>query len=252
MSILKVDTIDTTDGSGNITVSRPLSGSGASLTNLPAANLTGTLPAIDGASLTGISTGAKGADIASAATVVVGTDGGYFDITGTTGIATMTVAAGRMFTLQFDGAVVLTNSSTLKLSGAANFTTAAGDHLTFISVAANDVRQVGFGLTDGGSPVVAAGGKVLQVIQSGDMSAIFVSTSQTYADVGITLNITPSATSSKILLQLSGNFWCSQTGADYGNGPKMKMLRDSTQINEMKRYLSALSLRGPHALRGWF
>ena len=43
MSTLKVDTIDTTSGSGNITVSRPLSGSGASLTNLPAANLTGTL-----------------------------------------------------------------------------------------------------------------------------------------------------------------------------------------------------------------
>ena len=45
MSTLKVDTIDTRTGSGNITVSRPLSGSGASLTNLPAANLTGTLPA---------------------------------------------------------------------------------------------------------------------------------------------------------------------------------------------------------------
>jgi len=61
-----------------------------------------------------------------------------------------------MFTLQFDGVVILTNSSTLKLSGAANFTTAAGDHLTFISVAANDVRQVGFGLTSGGSPIASA------------------------------------------------------------------------------------------------
>ena len=49
MSTLKVDTINTSDGTGNITVSRPLSGSGASLTNLPAANLTGTLPAMSGA-----------------------------------------------------------------------------------------------------------------------------------------------------------------------------------------------------------
>ena len=32
---------------------------------------------------------AKGADIASAGTIVIGTDGGYFDITGTTGISTM-------------------------------------------------------------------------------------------------------------------------------------------------------------------
>ena len=53
-STLKIDTITTPDGTGNITVSRPLSGSGASLTSLPAANLTGTLPAIDGSNLTGI------------------------------------------------------------------------------------------------------------------------------------------------------------------------------------------------------
>ena len=102
--------------------------------------------------------GTKGADIASAGTMTIGTDGGYFDITGTTGISTMTVAAGRVFTLQFDGAVTLTHSSTLYLSGAADFTTEANDHMTFISVAANDVRQIGTGLKDGGSPVVAAGG----------------------------------------------------------------------------------------------
>ena len=53
-STIKVDTIDTPSSSGNITVSRPLSGSGASLTNLPAANLTGTLPAISGANLTAL------------------------------------------------------------------------------------------------------------------------------------------------------------------------------------------------------
>ena len=102
--------------------------------------------------------GTKGADIASAGTTVIGTDGGYFDITGTTGIATMTVDAGRIFTLQFDGVVTLTHSANLYLSGAANFTTEANDHMTFISVAANDVRQVGFGLTSGGSPVAASGG----------------------------------------------------------------------------------------------
>jgi len=45
MSTLKVDTIDTSDSSGNITVSRPLAGSGASLTALNATELTsGTIP----------------------------------------------------------------------------------------------------------------------------------------------------------------------------------------------------------------
>jgi len=135
--------------------------SGTNLTNLDATDLVGAVPTAALSNIEG-----KGADIASAGTMVIGTDGGYFDITGTTGITAMTVVAGRQFTLQFDAAVVLTNSSTLKLSGAANFTTAAGDHLTFVSVAANDVRQVGFGLTSGGSPVAAAGGFTLATPQA--------------------------------------------------------------------------------------
>ena len=53
-STIKVTNINTPDGTGNITVDRPLSGSGASLTALPAANLIGTLPAISGASLTNV------------------------------------------------------------------------------------------------------------------------------------------------------------------------------------------------------
>jgi hypothetical protein len=55
-STIKATNISTPDGTGNITVDRPLSGSGASLTSLPAANITGTLPAIDGSSLTGLVT----------------------------------------------------------------------------------------------------------------------------------------------------------------------------------------------------
>jgi hypothetical protein len=102
--------------------------------------------------------GTKGADIASASTLVVGTDGSYFDITGTTGITGFTVDAGRTFTLQFDGIVTLTNGASLVLSGAANFTTAAGDRLTFTAVAADTVVQVGHSLVSGGSPVATGGG----------------------------------------------------------------------------------------------
>ena len=53
-STIKVTNINTPDGTGNIIVDRPLSGSGASLTALPAANLTGTLPAISGTNLTNL------------------------------------------------------------------------------------------------------------------------------------------------------------------------------------------------------
>ena len=44
-SKIKVDEIETVDGTGSITVNQPLSGSGAGLTSLPAANITGVIPA---------------------------------------------------------------------------------------------------------------------------------------------------------------------------------------------------------------
>ena len=101
----------------------------------------------------------KGADIASATTLVIGTDGDYFDITGTTAITGMTVTAGRRFTLQFNGAVVLTYHATnLYLPEAVNLTTEANDSLTFIATAANQVRCIGYELKDGGRPVAPAGG----------------------------------------------------------------------------------------------
>ena len=103
-----------------------------------------------------MSTSTKGGDIPSASTLVIDTDGNYFDITGTTGITAMTVDAGRRFTLQFDGAVVLTHGSSLYLPGAVNFTTEANDSLEFIATAANTVRCTGYALKDGGSPVAAA------------------------------------------------------------------------------------------------
>jgi len=145
-SMRDVTVVDATKLSGNLPAI-----SGTNLTNLDATDLVGAVPT---ASLSNVDLveGTKGADIASAGTITIGTDGGYFDITGTTGITVMTVAAGRVFTLQFDGVVTLTHSANLYLSGAANFTTEANDHMTFISVAANSVRQIGTGLKDGGSP----------------------------------------------------------------------------------------------------
>ena len=84
MSTLKVDTINTSDGTGNITVSRPLSGSGASLTSLPAANLTGSLPAL---TLAGALTGADQTvsvinlkDYGETTNAIGGTGGGTQDI----------------------------------------------------------------------------------------------------------------------------------------------------------------------------
>jgi hypothetical protein len=113
-----------------------------------------------------MSTSTKGGDIPSASTLVIDTDGDFFDITGTTGITAMTVDAGRRFTLQFDGAVVLTHGSSLYLPGAVNFTTEANDSLNFIATAANTVRCTGYALKDGGSPVAAAGGGLIYLAKA--------------------------------------------------------------------------------------
>jgi len=91
-----------------------------------------------------------GTAIASASPLVLtgataGLDGRYFHVTGTTGFSAMTVAANRMFVLEFDGALTMTHGSgTLDLPWGANITTAAGDVGLFQSTAANVVTCIGF------------------------------------------------------------------------------------------------------------
>jgi hypothetical protein len=52
-------------------------------------------------------------------------------------------------------------------------------------------------------------------------------TSTSYVDIHLSLNITPSATSSKIFLVYTGN---NETNGTGGNKLSLQMLRDSTQI----------------------
>ena len=101
-------------------------------------------------------TSVKGGDIASASPLVIDTDGDYFDVTGTTGYAAMTVGAGRQFTLQFDGALIMTHHATnLDLPGAANITTVAGDVATFQSTGSNTVQCINY-TRAAGTPIVIA------------------------------------------------------------------------------------------------
>lgn len=87
----------------------------------------------------------KGSDIASAGTISVG-EGGFFHVTGTTGITDIdpgTDKAGRLFWLEFDGIVTVTHSATLILPNGKNFATAAGDILGFVSEGSDAVRCIG-------------------------------------------------------------------------------------------------------------
>lgn len=89
----------------------------------------------------------QGANIASSGTISIG-EGGYFHVTGTTGITDIDFATdktGRRAVLVFDGALTLThNASTLILPTGANITTAAGDIAVVVSEGSDAVRIVDY------------------------------------------------------------------------------------------------------------
>ena len=85
----------------------------------------------------------KGTDVASADAVTLGFGGNTFDITGTTTINHINNTnwvVGSVMILHFDGAVTLTNNAggltgseaNILLSGDTNFTSSAGDALSFV------------------------------------------------------------------------------------------------------------------------
>ena len=101
-----------------------------------------SIVAIQTALLTG-RWGGKGTDIASASPLVIGTDGIYSDVTGTSNFSAMTVAAGRLFFLQFDGVLTITHGADIDIPGGGNLTTEAGDVIICFSTAANTVAILG-------------------------------------------------------------------------------------------------------------
>ncbi|HWT40378.1 MAG TPA: hypothetical protein VN081_03890 [Dongiaceae bacterium] len=109
----------------------------------------------------------KGTDIASAAALSIPTTGGgYFHVTGTTAITSIShptsqLVTGREITLAFDGILTLThNATSLILPGAANITTAAGDVASFRCEDAtnNYWRCTKYTKADGTAPVSSSSG----------------------------------------------------------------------------------------------
>ncbi len=88
----------------------------------------------------------KGADVASASALSLGTDGNYFDITGTTAITSIdTIGIGTIVRLHFDASLILTHNATdLVLPGGNNIITAAGDEATFVEYATGDWRLTSY------------------------------------------------------------------------------------------------------------
>ena len=106
-----------------------------------------------GATMTGALNLNEAAPLASAATINLDImTGTWGHVTGTTGISTMTLAAGWRI-LVFDGALTLTNGANLILPGSANITTVAGDSCLVIGEDSGVTRMVAYWLVDGRSLV---------------------------------------------------------------------------------------------------
>lgn len=130
----------------------------------------GAIFTVDNIRLAGgaVNNGAR-VDIASAATLDLNsTATNYFNVTGTTGVTTITLAEGAQVVVRFAGILTLTHGSFLINLGAANITTAAGDIAVFRGEAAGVVRMLDY------SRSVSASGLVLLSTQtvSGSPTAV--------------------------------------------------------------------------------
>lgn len=142
-----------------------------------------------------------------------------------------------------DGAAAIRTlgSSIDTTTKALNPSTTEGD-LEYRSATANTNTRLGIGTTGqvltvaGGVPTwaaVAAGGKVLQVVY-GSTTTEFATTSTSYGDTGLTASITPSATSSKILVIVSQHIYANKTSG--ASGAAVRLLRGATSLIESSRF----------------
>ena len=225
MSTIKVNTLTTLDGTGNITLSRPLSGSGASLTSLPAANLTGTLPAIDGSNLTGVAP-------TKAAVEALGIDLPAANLTGT-------VADARFpATLPASSGVNLTALNASNISSgtlpAGRYTdtvythpTGAGNkHIPTAGATDQVLTYSSSGTAAWSTP--AGGGKVLQILQTQKTDTQNGNADSWVTVTGLTQAITPSATSSKILVMISLTYQ-----GPTSNNARFKMVRTAPSLTDI-------------------
>lgn len=81
-----------------------------------------------------------------------------------------------------------------------------GSTLTFGSSGDTMSIPAGATFTNNGTATGFAGGKILQVLED-NLNTTVSSTSTSYVASGLSITITPAATSSKILLTLSGGTW---------------------------------------------
>ena len=151
--------------------------------------------------------GSKGSDVASAGALTLGTDGNFFDITGTTAITSIgTLGIGSLVRLQFDGALTLTHHATdLILPSGQNIITKAGDIFSFIEYASGDWLCVGANRPMDTKLSDVASASALPVLGPGFMDVTGTTTVTSIDSIGI---------GSVIILQFDGALTLTHNATD--------------------------------------
>ena len=101
--------------------------------------------------------------------------------------------------------------------------------------------------TNGGTGATSfTAGKVGQVVQASTSTAVNVA-STSVADTGLTVNITPTATTSKVLVQVNQNI-LTDIDTELGNS-KIKLLRDSTTAIDFTTNIARVEANGSSAVK---
>ena len=101
--------------------------------------------------------------------------------------------------------------------------------------------------TNGGTGATSfTAGKVGQVVQASTSTAVNVA-STSVADTGLTVNNTPTATTSKVLVQVNQNI-LTDIDTELGNS-KIKLLRDSTTAIDFTTNIARVEANGSSAVK---
>jgi hypothetical protein len=132
------------------------------------------------------------------------------------------------------GTVTVTNSMATAIDAKGDLVVGTGaDTFDRLAVGANNTVLTADSSTATGLKwaAAAAGGKVLQVV-AGTTSTQVSNSTTTYADTGLTVSITPSSSSSKVLVLVTQNGLQRSSGSS-NNAIFLKLLRGATDIAQI-------------------
>jgi len=135
----------------------------------------------------------------------------------------------------YDLAAAAVPKSTVTTAGDVIYATGSGAVTRLGIGTAGQVLAVNSGATAPEWKTPTGGGKVLQVVNATYTGAVG-SSSSTYSDTGLTATITPTLSTSKILV-IAHQTGVYKTGTDAGNGTDLRLVRGATSLIQFDGYL---------------